>query len=47
MQLLAQMSCRIMREGTPSADAPAGCEEITAMEMEGAARLRDSVSWCG
>ena len=33
--------------GHPSADAPAGCEEITAIGMEGAARLRDSASWCG
>ena len=33
--------------GHPSADAPAGCEEITTMGIEGAAILRDSASWCG
>ena len=46
MQLPAQMSSRIVREATPSADAPAGCEEITTMGIEGAAILRDSASWC-
>ena len=37
---------RIVKEGIPSADAP-GCEEITAMGMEGAARFHDSTNWGG